>query len=71
MTDKTKQLEKEFNKDLPKVRQGEIGAGNTKFNKELFLKSAQELQEIIEANDREHTPKPITGSEDPRQNDLP
>ncbi len=58
MTEKTKKIEKEFNESLPQIRRGELGGGKVKFNKALFLKSAKELQEIVETNDREHIDKP-------------
>jgi hypothetical protein len=59
MTDKTKQIEEAFNKDLPKIKQGELGAVKAvKFNRERFLKSAKELQEIIQANDQQESLKP-------------
>ena len=57
MTEKTRQIEEEFNRSMPRIKQGELGNSKTKFNKELFLKSARELQEIIQTNDRQESLK--------------
>jgi len=53
MTTQTKQLEEEFNKALPEIKQAELGSAKpTKFNKADFLKAAQELNRVVRENDK-------------------
>ncbi|HEV7454983.1 MAG TPA: hypothetical protein VGO07_07025 [Candidatus Saccharimonadales bacterium] len=52
MTDKTKRIEEKFNKGFRQIPQAEPGtAKRTKFDRDRFVKAAQELQKVVKAND--------------------